>query len=65
MSNIMYRVKEDGCIYGILNNFDLSSLLLELKDNVSSTSLQRTGTPPFMAIDLLVDAGKTAPKHLY
>ncbi len=61
----MYRVKEDGRICGVLNDFDLSSCLSELEDDVSSTSLQRTGTPPFMAIDLLVDAGQSAPKHLY
>ncbi len=61
----MYWVKEDSCICGVLNNFDLSSFLSELKDNVSSTLLQRTGTPPFMAIDLLVDAGQSALKHLY
>ncbi|KAF9040245.1 hypothetical protein BDZ89DRAFT_1156757 [Hymenopellis radicata] len=65
MSNIMYRIKADGRICGVLNDFDLSSFLQHLGDNAQSTSHQRTGTPPFMAMDLLVGEYEEVPKHLY
>ncbi|KAJ7086189.1 hypothetical protein C8R44DRAFT_539879, partial [Mycena epipterygia] len=50
LGNLMYRTK-NGQIFGVLNDFDLS-LLIDADD--LSTSNQRTGTKPFMAIDLLV-----------
>ncbi|KAF8144290.1 hypothetical protein K438DRAFT_1992935 [Mycena galopus ATCC 62051] len=58
LGNLTYRIKNDK-IFGVLNDFDLS-LLLDA-DNIS-TSRQRTGTKPFMAIDLLVPQ---PPPHLY
>ncbi|KAJ7712219.1 hypothetical protein B0H16DRAFT_1437217 [Mycena metata] len=58
LGNLMYRIK-DGKIFGVLNDFDLS-LLMDATD--LSTSKQRTGTKPFMAIDLLVPQ---PPTHLY
>ncbi|KAF9464594.1 hypothetical protein BDZ94DRAFT_1256112 [Collybia nuda] len=51
--NIMYRIIE-GKIYGVLNDLDLSSLRESVEQGVQ-TSLQRTGTPPYMAIELLQD----------
>ncbi len=63
MSNIMYRIDDDHNVYGVLNDMDLSSDLNDLED-LKATSLRRTGTPPFMAIDLL---GKDShqPEHIY
>jgi hypothetical protein len=45
----MYR-RIDGKVYGILNDFDLSVVL---GNEPRSTSKQRSGTEPYMAIDLL------------
>ncbi|KAJ7845781.1 hypothetical protein B0H13DRAFT_2209083 [Mycena leptocephala] len=57
-NNLMYRVI-DGKIYGVLNDFDLSVLT----KGPRSTSNQRTGTEPYMAVDLLVPTGPPPP-HL-
>jgi hypothetical protein len=58
----MYRVLE-GKIYGVLNDFDLSYQMTDEHPNPDSTSSnQRTGTLPFMAIDLLEN---DPPAHCY
>ncbi|KAJ7287203.1 hypothetical protein C8J57DRAFT_1117037 [Mycena rebaudengoi] len=59
LNNLMFR-KIDGKIYGVLNDFDLSVLL---NNEPRSTSKQRTGTEPYMAVDLLV-TGRRPPPHL-
>ncbi len=60
MANIMYRVDSAGNIFGVLNDFGLSSLIpIE-----EATSLRRTGTPPYMAFDLLKEEKDSGP-HLY
>ncbi|KAK6992607.1 hypothetical protein R3P38DRAFT_148162 [Favolaschia claudopus] len=51
ISNFMYH-KVNGKLYGVLNDFDLA---LSLDHQPLSTSKTRTGTKPYMAIDLLVD----------
>ncbi|KAJ3988145.1 protein kinase [Lentinula detonsa] len=48
--NIMFR-RKDGKIYGVLNDFDLSSRVQNM--DKGPTSNHRTGTRPFMSIDLL------------
>ncbi|KAJ4478111.1 protein kinase [Lentinula aciculospora] len=48
--NIMFR-RKNGKVYGVLNDFDLSSRVQDM-DN-GPTSNQRTGTKPFMSRDLL------------
>ncbi|KAJ4478110.1 protein kinase [Lentinula aciculospora] len=48
--NIMFR-RKNGKVYGVLNDFDLSSRVQDL--NQGPTSNQRTGTRPFMSRDLL------------
>ena len=53
----MYRNK-DGKIFGVLNDYDLAIL----KSNTSPSSKNRTGTKPFMAIDLL---GQKPDVHRY
>ncbi|KAF8215492.1 hypothetical protein K438DRAFT_1660184 [Mycena galopus ATCC 62051] len=58
VSNLMFH-EVDGNVYGVLNDFDLA---LCLNDETPSTSKQRTGTKPYMAIDLLVP---DPPYHLY
>ncbi|KAF5358737.1 hypothetical protein D9757_012256 [Collybiopsis confluens] len=50
MGNIMFR-RVGGKVYGVLNDFDLSSFL-PLRDEPSSQ--WRTGTRPYMACDLLM-----------
>ena len=45
---MMYR-KKDGKIFGVLNDYDLAIF----KSNNTPSSRNRTGTRPFMAIDLL------------
>ena len=68
LNNIMYRVtKEKGGImerrvYGVLTDYDLSSWTETLNDGYTKTSQQRTGTPPFMAHELLKG---TSSLHLY
>ncbi|KAK0191591.1 hypothetical protein F5146DRAFT_1121775 [Armillaria mellea] len=60
MANIMFRTDGKRIIFGVLNDFDLSSLIpLE-----EATSLRRTGTPPYMAFDLLEEEMDSGP-HLY
>ncbi|SJL09006.1 uncharacterized protein ARMOST_12382 [Armillaria ostoyae] len=62
LNNMMYRRRSNSkgkfCILGVLNDFDLSSSL-PLKE---AASLHRTGTPPYMAYDLL---GQSDVGHLY
>ncbi|KAF5365876.1 hypothetical protein D9757_011041 [Collybiopsis confluens] len=60
MANIMFR-REGDQVYGVLNDFDLSSLLTRM--DKSPTSKHRTGTKPFMARDLL--ASNWDKGHLY
>ena len=71
LNNIMCRIveKENGKgkplerkVYGVLTDYDLSSWTKELRSDYSRTSQQRTGTPPYMAHELLT--GK-ATAHLY
>ncbi|KAJ7243571.1 hypothetical protein B0H12DRAFT_998246, partial [Mycena haematopus] len=58
VSNLMFH-EIDGKVYGVLNDFDFA---LRLKENPPSTSKHRTGTKPYMAIDLLVPH---PPYHRY
>jgi serine/threonine protein kinase len=57
LNNLMLRMEGDK-VYGVLNDFDLAVL----RDVQSPSSKQRTGTKPFMAIDLLQ---RDAPIHMY
>ncbi|KIN94978.1 hypothetical protein M404DRAFT_335213 [Pisolithus tinctorius Marx 270] len=55
-----YRV--GGKVMGVLNDYDLSSLA----SSANPLSNKRTGTIPFMAIDLLKEDGQDGKvKHLY
>ncbi|KAK0451398.1 uncharacterized protein EV420DRAFT_1766427 [Desarmillaria tabescens] len=64
LKNMMYRrryhddSKQEFQILGVLNDYDLASFL-PLKE---ASSLHRTGTPPYMAHELL---GKSDVSHLY
>ena len=70
LSNIMYRIVEEESeagvvekkVHGVLTDFDLASFTEDLKKDYAKTSQQRTGTPPFMAHELL-DGSDTL--HLY
>ncbi|KAF8904886.1 hypothetical protein CPB85DRAFT_1416260 [Mucidula mucida] len=63
-SNIMFRKDKDANVYGVPNDLDLASLLSQIEGESSSTSLRRTGTPPFMAFDLQ-DPDNSQVRHLY
>ncbi|KAG2346907.1 hypothetical protein BDR05DRAFT_997282 [Suillus weaverae] len=59
--NMMWYWK-DGKWIGVLNDYDLSSLA----DDLGPRGNERTGTVPFMALDLLTEAGQRGElKHLY
>ncbi|KAJ3883193.1 protein kinase [Lentinula edodes] len=60
--NIMFRRKE-GRIYGVLNDFDLSSRIEDLNKNPTFNVVNHTGTRPFMSYDLLNSSWKRG--HLY
>ena len=49
-------------VYGVLTDYDLSSWRKDLENDYTRTSQQRTGTPPYMAYELL--QGRSAT-HLY
>ena len=48
LKNLMYAISKDGDPLGIVNDFDLATWV-----GHSTTNSDRTGTIPFMAIDLL------------
>jgi len=52
--NLMY--KEDNN-YGVLNDFDLSTIMEPGARNPNRQGLERTGTLPFMALELLEEKG--------
>ena len=70
LNNIMWRLieqmdankKSEQKVYGVLTDYDLSSWTEDLKNGYKNTSLQRTGTPPYMALELL---DETSSVHLY
>jgi len=70
LNNIMYRFTEEPNaegeqekkVYGVLTDYDLSSWRKELETGYARTSQQRTGTPPYMALELLMGPSTT---HLY
>ncbi|KAF8501875.1 hypothetical protein BU17DRAFT_58828, partial [Hysterangium stoloniferum] len=60
LGNLMFRHEKDD-IFGVLNGFDLACYVNETENHPASK--QRTGTRPFMSIDLI---NPTSPvKHLY
>jgi len=61
LNNIMCRFIK-GKVYGVLTDYDLSSWKKELETGYARTSQQRTGTPPYMALELLMGPSTT---HLY
>ncbi|KAI6022952.1 hypothetical protein BKA83DRAFT_4271284 [Pisolithus microcarpus] len=59
-SNLMFKRTSDGKIMGVLNDFDLASI----EDGLTGT--ERTGTVPFMALELLHPEGlRGQTKHAY
>ena len=54
--------KEERKVHGVLADYDLSSLVENMKLDYTRTSQQRTGTPPYMAHELLLES---SPIHLY
>ncbi|VDB85546.1 unnamed protein product [Peniophora sp. CBMAI 1063] len=61
LANIMYKTNDQGEIVGVLNDWDLSTFADALHDG-----LERTGTIPFMAMELLLAEGVAGHiEHLY
>ena len=62
----MCRIETEGQqepkVYGVLTDYDLSSLKEDLEGDYTRTSQQRTGTPPYMAGELLQPE---CTSHLY
>ena len=57
----MYKRQEDGTIVGVLIDFQSAVL-----NGSQSTNTERTGTMPFMALDILESiAADTHQSHLY
>jgi serine/threonine protein kinase len=56
------RGNKEPKVYGVLTDYDLSSRQKDLKGDYIQTSQQRTGTPPYMAQELLQ---RTSKIHLY
>ena len=52
LSNMMYY-EQDGKKYGVLNDFDLAAIMAVGERTPKKQGFERTGTLPFMAIDLL------------
>jgi len=58
----MYYEDDEGKLIGVLNDYDLSSLANALGPRGN----ERTGTVPFMALDLLTERGQRGQvEHLY
>jgi serine/threonine protein kinase len=62
LKNLMYCEK-NGEVCGVLNDYDLA-VCLDHNDSRMPSSKQRTGTKPYMAIDLL-DPNNPPSRHLY
>ncbi|KAF9077874.1 hypothetical protein BDP27DRAFT_328966 [Rhodocollybia butyracea] len=60
VANIMFRRGSNGRVYGVLNDFDHA---VRIGPAIPQSSHQRTGTAPFMAIDILNEI--PPPVHLY
>jgi len=60
-NNLMFK-RKDGAVKGIVNDWDMASILNDAGEVPTSAAKHRTGTIPFMARDLLVS---NPPPHLY
>jgi len=56
------RGEQEQKVYGVPTDYDLSSWKEDLKNGCAGTSQQFTGTPPYMAQELLQGTSDT---HLY
>ncbi|KAG9026629.1 hypothetical protein FRB95_008656 [Tulasnella sp. JGI-2019a] len=62
VSNLMFYVDKDGKCRGVLNDFDLATI----HNRTDASGTERTGTLPFMAMDLLTKKGLDGKvPHLY
>ncbi len=63
--NSMFYRDEEGAAVGLLGDFDNASKVKKDEGDVIGSNLkQRTGTVPFMALDILTSAGTPIP-HFY
>ncbi|KAH7094115.1 hypothetical protein BKA62DRAFT_625532 [Auriculariales sp. MPI-PUGE-AT-0066] len=60
IGNVMYRMK-GGMVHGVLNDFDHACKV----DDPGPTLNRRTGTVPYMAIDILLQDSSPTFRHLY
>ncbi|TFY77355.1 hypothetical protein EWM64_g6659 [Hericium alpestre] len=65
-NNVMFSLTSGQLPYGVLNDWDLGQNLERPRDtnksDAQATARHRTGTAPFMALELLLD---NPPRHLY
>jgi serine/threonine protein kinase len=61
-NNLMFDRADEGGVNGVLNDWDMASILNQLGEVPAKSATHRTGTPRFMAHELLDD---TPPAHLY
>ncbi|KAG5640981.1 hypothetical protein DXG03_006462 [Asterophora parasitica] len=61
-NNLMFKIGDDDQVRGILNDWDMAAWVDDNDEIPLSTTQHRTGTLPFMAIDLLAEK---PPAHLY
>ena len=54
--------KTEKKVYRVLTDYNLSSWMTRMNPNYTKTSQQQTGTPPYMALELLKGM---SPLHLY
>ncbi|KAG2014989.1 other/FunK1 protein kinase [Coprinopsis cinerea AmutBmut pab1-1] len=57
-SNLMQRRCPDGALQAVLNDFDLAAIMTPGDYSPNKAGFERTGTKPFMAIDLLCSPTK-------
>ncbi|KAK0203133.1 hypothetical protein DFS33DRAFT_1262140 [Desarmillaria ectypa] len=62
--NVMFYRDNEGIAVGLLSDFDNASRVDEQGDIIGSNMKQRTGTVPFMALDILKNVGTPVP-HIY
>lgn len=62
VNNIMYEKRGDNYYHFILIDFDMAVVLPKDESTYVASSKHRTGTPPFMALELVFDAWKSSKK---
>ncbi|KAI0027651.1 hypothetical protein K488DRAFT_27037, partial [Vararia minispora EC-137] len=66
LANLMMRRDESGRLIGVLNDWDLAKDgHPDMGDRLTTFEMERTGTVPFMALDLLKRQAGVQVIHVY